>query len=134
MKKISILFLLALVCSCSNSDDSSNSSSASINPPAWIQGVWIQENSTLGNGYIFTSNDFLLKGITGNTSFSNGVAGTLSTGGNAGVQEVISNSIYNIDITILSQIYIYNFKKISETKIELVNGPTTSEHYYFIKQ
>ena len=135
MKKISILLLLVLVCSCSKSDDSGNSGSTSINPPAWIHGIWIQENSTVGNGYIFTNKDFLLKGSGwGNTSFASSVELTNASGGNASVHETITSNSYNIDIDLGVQIHIYHFNKISTTKIEWMNGPTSSDHYYFIKQ
>ena len=133
MRKTIFLFFSLIAVSCSNSSDSNSSNSSSINPPTWIRGVWIQEGSTLGNGYIFTSDDFLLKGLSGNTSFKQAIQSTIASGGNASATETISSEIYNISITIGAQTTDYNFQKVSATKIEWMNGPT-SDHYYFIKQ
>ena len=48
MKKF--LFLSALlIFACSSDDsDSSNSNEDSINPPAWIQGLWLNDTSSVG--------------------------------------------------------------------------------------
>lgn len=125
MKKnfLIIIFSIALF-SCSNSDDDNNQTENYFNPPSWIIGTWIQEGSSLGNGYIFTTNDFLLKNqLGGNTSFKEAIETTKSTGGNASATEVISSTIYNVSITIGAQTYIYNFQKVSDTKIEWINDP-----------
>ena len=136
MKKTILLFFSFAIMSCSNSDSSGSSSNSYINPPTWIQGTWVQEGSTIGNGYIFTSNDFLLKNaIGGNTSFKQAIETTIAAGGNADATEVITSSIYNLSITIAAQTYNYDFQKISATKIEWMNDPYgNSETVYFIKQ
>lgn len=125
MKKnfLIIIFSIALF-SCSNSDDDNNQTENYFNPPSWIIGTWIQEGSSLGNGYIFITNDFLLKNqLGGNTSFKEAIETTKSTGGNASATEVISSTIYNVSIIIGAQTYIYNFQKVSDTKIEWINDP-----------
>ena len=45
---------------CSSDDDSNELTENSINPSNWIQGVWLIQNgeSTLQNGFKFTSDDF----------------------------------------------------------------------------
>jgi hypothetical protein len=121
MKKISILLLLALVCSCSKSDDSSSLSSVSINPPTWIQGVWTIEGSASEYGFIFTSNDFLIKSLT--TISYKQLLETNSPGVNTNITEEITNTLYNISITSGASTSNYNFKKITPTKIEWVNDP-----------
>jgi hypothetical protein len=137
MRKLLLLFLAIVATSCSHSNDSVNNTNSSyINPPTWIQGTWIQEGSTVGNGYIFTTNDFLLKNQTaGNTSFKQSIETTNSTGGNASATEEITTTIYNISITIGAQTYVYNFQKVSATKIEWINDPLgSSVHTYYNKQ
>ena len=52
MKKLLFLFSALLFMSCSGDDDSS-SNDTSINPPSWIQGVWMREDLE-GFGYEFT--------------------------------------------------------------------------------
>lgn len=137
MKKISIFLLLAFVSSCSStSDNSSNNSSnnASINPPAWIQGTWIQDGGTSA-GYKFTQNDFSLISFNTTNSFANAVAQTKATGGNASVNETITSNSYNIDITIGAHTDSYYFNKISTTKIEWVNDPLGSlADLFYVKQ
>ena len=136
MKKISLFLLLGLVYSCSSSSDnlSNNSSSnASINPPAWIQGTWIQAGGT--TGYKFTTNDFILTGSGSQTSFANTVILTNASGGNATVHETITSNSYNIDITIGIRTDSYYFNKINDTKIEWVNDPLGSlADFFYIKQ
>ena len=125
MKKnfLIVIFSFTLF-SCSNSDDDNNQTANYFNPPSWIIGTWIQEGSSLGNGYIFTTNDFLLKNeIAGNTSFKEAIETTKSTGGNASATEEISSTMYNVSIIIGAQTYIYNFQKVSDTKIEWINDP-----------
>jgi hypothetical protein len=136
MKKTFLLFFSFAIMSCSDSDSSGSSSNSYINPPTWIKGTWVQEGSTLGNGYIFTSNDFLLKNtIGGNTSFKQAIETTISTGGNADATEEITSSIYNISITIGAQTYDYDFQKISDTKIEWMNDPIGDlGNTYYVKQ
>ena len=49
MKKLTYLLLAILIVACSSDDsDSSNSNENSINPPAWIQGLWLNDTSSVG--------------------------------------------------------------------------------------
>ena len=61
-----IIFIIAftsLLFSCSNSDNSDTNSNncQTLQPPGWIQGTWIKQNSPVGSytGYKFTSDDVI---------------------------------------------------------------------------
>jgi hypothetical protein len=59
MKKLLFLFSALLFISCSGDDDSS-SNDTSIDPPSWIQGVWLSEDYLelgIESGYEFTKDD-----------------------------------------------------------------------------
>ena len=141
MKKLIYLFLTVLIVGCS-SDDSNNSNNNSnnaslITPPAWIQGEWI--NETLGFGYTFTPDDFCI-------TFSSNQSSTcykaqidlyadvpnISTG----VEQIISNEFYAIEITIGPNIYNYDgFEKISATEFRYApTGNETDDIAIYTKQ
>jgi hypothetical protein len=138
MKKSFLFIILSVLSySCSSSDDENNNQNSNyFNPPYWIIGTWQQEGSINSNGYIFRNDDFLLMSpVSGNFSFKEALSQTSSVGGNASTTEVISNTIYNVNITQLSNTYIYNFRKINDTKIEWVNDPMGDlVETFYIKQ
>jgi hypothetical protein len=124
MKKCFFLFLVLTTISCSNSNDSTNSTTASINPPSWIQGTWDIEGSLVGAAFIFTNNDLSFKSNASNVISYKQLIQNSSTTGNTFTEEEITSTIYNISITIQgTTTTIYNFRKISPTKIEFVNDP-----------
>lgn len=143
MKNLIILLAIFSIYSCSSdsdnqSADQNNNSNTSISPPEWIQGVWLLDNGAGGvnnNGYIFTSDDFLLKNITSNYSFKNQIITNLSAGSNASVLQIKTNTEYNIDITLSTVTSTYQFVKINPTKIEWINDPLGNlVNTYYIKQ
>ena len=130
MKKLLYLFLTVLIVGCSGDDSNNsnnNSSSASlITPPAWIQGLWFNE---IGIGYTFTPDDIC---ITFNSNQQSSCykaqidlyqdVPNISTG----VEQVITNDFYSIEITIGPNIYNYDgFEKISATQFRY--APTGDE-------
>ena len=59
MKKLLLLLLTVLLFSCGESN-SNSSNNVSINPPSWIQGVWVDEELLafgLRSGYEFKIDD-----------------------------------------------------------------------------
>jgi hypothetical protein len=136
MKKIILTFLTFTLVGCSSDSDNVTSNSI-ISPPAWIQGVWLQDDGNGGvanNGYQFTPDDFILKGLV-DYSFKNQINTNLSGGANSTVVETKTDSNYNISITLSTATSNYNFVKISSTKIEWVNDPMGDlVETYFIKQ
>jgi hypothetical protein len=126
MKKIIglVLTITFLLSSCSSSDDNNSGNNGSeINPPDWIQGTWLLEASNPTTGYRFTNDDFCLIVISQQTCFKESISQTNSSGAITNVDEEISDNSYSIEITLGSQIVTYEFAKISETEIELINDP-----------
>jgi hypothetical protein len=136
MKKIILTLFAYTLVGCSSESDNVSSNSI-ISPPAWIQGVWLQDNGNGGvanNGYQFTTDDFILKGLV-DYSFKNQINTNLSVGANSTVVETKTDSNYNISITLSTATSNYNFVKISSTKIEWVNDPMGDlVETYYIKQ
>ncbi|RTL13386.1 MAG: hypothetical protein EKK56_05540 [Flavobacteriaceae bacterium] len=136
MKKIILTLIAFTLMGCSSESDNVSSNSI-ISPPAWIQGVWLQDNGNGGvanNGYQFTTDDFILKGLV-DYSFKNQINTNLSVGANSTVVETKTDNIYNISITLSTATSNYNFVKISSTKIEWVNDPMGDlVETYYIKQ
>ena len=131
MKKLLILFAL-FIFACS-SDDSSTSATG-INPPSWIQGIYLQEISgqVYPNGYEFKTNDFCT--IAFSTSCNKAImdmydgASSIETN----VYEEIDSNRYYIEITIGPNIFDYEFIKISSTSIKQIL--ITGDEAFFILQ
>lgn len=123
MKKCFLLIIVFITISCSNSSDSINTSVASINPPSWIQGTWEIEESGNGATFIFTNDDLLFKTNTTPTISYKNLLQNGSTTGNTYTEEEITPTIYNLSMTTGAVTTVYNFRKITPTKIEYVNDP-----------
>ena len=125
MKKLVLLSLAVLLFSCGDNDDNS-SSNVSINPPSWIQGIWINsELQSLGVrlGYEFKTDNFCIVQSNVNNCYKEQVAlWTDVDGDNAEVQENITNNSYSIDIRILGGTTSYVFEKVSNSRILLKNA------------
>ncbi len=121
MKKLLLLSLTILLFSCEESN-SNSSNNVSINPPSWIQGVWVDEELLaigLRNGYEFKVDD--LCQVMSNSAFCNKEILAIYEGNENGlfadVQEEISANRYAIDITIQSSTTSYIFEKIDNNNI-----------------
>ena len=119
MKKLLFLSFLFLF-SCS-SDDGSNSATG-INPPSWIQGVYLMEISgqVYSNGYEFKTNDLCT--IVGATSCYKALLDIYDGAPNfkTDVYEEIDSNRYYIEITYGPNIFDYEFIKISNTSIKQI--------------
>ena len=128
MKKLLYLFLAITIISCGGDDDSgntnNNSSNLTINPPSWIQGVYLQElgnGQTNINGFEFKSNDFCT--VLGNISTC--YQAQLDVYANTpnfetDVYEESDSNRYLIEITLGPTIYSYEFEKLSITRIRQI--------------
>jgi len=125
MKKIILNFFLILLFSgCSSPiDDSNPKNASSINPPNWVQGTWLLEDSNLTSGYRFTNDDFCSVLLSGQNCFKESIRLINNSGAITNVKEVITDNSYSIEITLGSQVITYNFKKVSLTQIEWINDP-----------
>ena len=128
MKKLLYLFLAITIISCGGDDDSgntnNNSSNLSINPPSWIQGVYLQElinGQTNINGYEFKSDDFC--SVISNTSSCFQAQLDLymdAPNFETNVYEEIDSNRYFIEITLGPQILNFEFEKVSSTRIRQI--------------
>ena len=120
MKKLLLLSLTFLLISCEDTGTIS-SKNLSINPPKWIQGVWIDKDLSRINirmGYEFKIDD--LCQIIYTMSSCNKENLKLFSSNDiifADVQEQITNTRYAIDITIQSATYSYIFEKVDDNQI-----------------
>jgi len=121
MKKLLLLLLTVLLFSCGESN-SNSSNNVSINPPSWIQGVWVDDELlSLGvrSGYEFKVDD-LCTVITNSASCNKEILAIYEGNENglfADVKEEISANRYAIDITIQSSTTSYIFEKIDNNNI-----------------
>jgi len=139
MKKLILLLtIITFSFSCSNSDNSSNNSNncQTLNPPTWIQGTWIKQNSPVGSytGYKFTSDDVIdIFSQSGSNSRKFQLDFYCNSNVNYTVTENITPTSYFLEIN-WSGIATYNFTKISATTIELVNDNDPVNATYYVKQ
>ena len=120
-KAISVLgIFLILLSSCSSDDnDGSNSSEIQINPPTWIQGKWLVEDSGMGDiGWRFTSNDFIIITAGSETSTRGQLETLLDSGQDVSTNNESSDTTYSITSNYpFGQTTIYSFTKVSDTEI-----------------
>jgi len=139
MKKLILLLtIITFSFSCSYSDNSSNNSNncQTLNPPTWIQGTWIKQNSPIGSytGYKFTSDDVIdIFSQSGSNSRKFQLDFYCNSNVNYTVTENITPTSYFLEIN-WSGIATYNFTKISATTIELVNDNDPVNATYYVKQ
>ena len=116
-----LLIFFLLIFSCSSNDDGSNSATG-INPPSWIQGVYLQEVSgqVYPVGYEFKTNDFCT--IAVNTSCNKALLDMYDGANNfeTNVYEEIDSNRYSIEITFGPNITKYEFIKTSNTSIKQI--------------
>jgi hypothetical protein len=134
MKKLLYLFLAIVINSCGGEDDGNtinNSNNLTINPPSWIQGVYLQLYPITGDvlpvGYEFKSDDFCT--VSNNSAICNKEQLALYTSGTlfADVYEEIDNDRYFLEITLQNFTTSYEFLKVSSTSIKeiLPSGDVT---------
>tara|TARA_B110000977_G_C10892623_1_gene422042 strand:- start:66 stop:479 length:414 start_codon:yes stop_codon:yes gene_type:complete len=120
MKKLLLLSLTILLFSCEDSNKRL-SNNLSINPPSWIQGVWIDEDLLalgLRSGYEFKIDD--LCQVSQNILSCNKEQLAIFSDNDglfADVQEDISSDRYAIDITMQTITISYVFVKIDNNRI-----------------
>lgn len=112
------IFIITLT-SCSSENDNSSNSNILINPPEWIQGKWLLEDSIVGeSGWKFTNNDFIL--IQANTEISQReqLEQFANNGQEVSANDSSSDNSYSVTLnSIGGQTTTYSFTKISGTKI-----------------
>ena len=138
MKKlITLAFAVSILFGCSNSDSNNSSNSTSINPPAWIQGYWLQDDGSGGVtvlGLKVTSDDLYTTINGSGNSLKTLISNVLQSGGTAVVNEEISSSEYKLNVTLNGNSFPqYYYKKITSTKIQYFDTANVGGAY-LIKQ
>lgn len=130
MKKTVLILSSALALGCSGSDDNNNVNPTvvSINPPAWIQGTWLLEGSSVQSGFRFTSDDVCINSLGMYACNKESLEMYQDTQVNTRVNEEISDTEYSVEITIGSNITAFEFKKVSTTQIKWVNSPAQGNY------
>ncbi len=120
-----VVFALSMV-SCNKNNDDNNPASGQdhLNPPAWIQGTWIDlSNNDIRTGYQFTTDDMLT--IIGNSSLS--VKESLQDTDD--ISEESTSSKYQFTITHTAtnnSTETWLFNSIDDTHIEAVHGTVST--------
>jgi hypothetical protein len=128
MKRLLLLTALsALLLSCSGDDVSTTSNSSSINPPSWTHGSWTTvAGSVTTIGLKFTSNDVCTINASNTSCNKELIEAFSSGGGHTEVEEEISDTEYNVDITVGSTTTNYHVQKVSAAQIKwFANGSTS---------
>lgn len=127
MKKLLYLFFAITFISCGGDDDrnaNNNSNNLTINPPSWIQGLYLQEliDGQVGSlGYEFKSDDFCT--VSGNIfgcyqAQLDLYANTPNI--ETDVYEESDSNRYFLEITLGVTIYDFEFEKVSSTSIKQI--------------
>jgi len=127
LKKLLYLFLAITIISCGGDDDgnrNNDSNNLTINPPSWIQGLYLQEGDNgqvFPFGYEFKSDDF----CTINSNIASCFQAQLDLYANTpnfetDVYEESDSDRYFIELTVGLSIYEYEFEKVSSTSIKLI--------------
>ena len=127
MKKLLCLILALSIISCSGDDDgntNNNSSNLTINPPSWIQGIYLQEGANgqiLPIGHEFKTDDF----CSVNSNLASSYQAQLDLFANSpnfetDVYEEIDSNRYFLEITLGVTIYSFEFEQVSSTSIKQI--------------
>lgn len=142
MKKVVSLYILIFSLICINcSDDDSNTTDVSINPPEFIYGTWISQDSWFGGGFKFTSDDFcsLSTNPMNDNIAEDCFKEDIEMGFIKEVEEEATSSGYKINLMNVNDngipTYRYRFDKKSETEIIVKRiDDGRSVNYLLIKQ
>jgi len=104
MKRIILLLVAAItVVACGKGDDKNESNTKKFNPPAWIQGTWLDSNNI---GYKFEVNDFCVIVPTQEICYNQGIFATEVTD----VKEEKTDNTYKVSFRLSNATtYIYEF-------------------------
>ena len=134
MKQNAFFYLLVILFSfsCSTDDGDSQDSQIQINPPSWIQGTWLIENTvTNGYGFRFTTNDIVLLQPSIEISQRGQLEIFTGSGQDVSTSEEFSEDNYKLTSNIpAGQTTVFSFTRVSETEISwnaISNGVYTKQ-------
>ncbi|AVM49041.1 hypothetical protein [Capnocytophaga sp. oral taxon 878] len=120
MKK-TILLLVAIIAmvACGKGDDNSSNSSKKFNPPAWIQGSWLDAANV---GYKFEADNFCWLLPAQELCFNRGIYVDQVSD----VKEQVSDKTYSVSFLVSNATkYSFVFTKISNNQISSNQSPNT---------
>ena len=130
MKKVILLIFFTTLLSCSSDDNNSKDSKNSFNPPAWIQGRWIN-NEIIPLGFKFSKNDVC--NIQYTTDLCIKAALDIYNGTQAQIsidEEIKSDTEYKFSYTVQGTTINYHFIKVAPTKIQEVLADPNGDLLY----
>ena len=129
MKNLILLFLaFGLTMTACKKDDATDTGTTTskdkLNPPAWIQGTWMDRSEpTMPVGYTFTTDDMLTIIANNSTSLNAPISDR-----NYSISETTTDSNYQFTITYTdtnsTESWIFN--KMGDTQIQSIHGSVTS--------
>ena len=129
MKKITLfaaLIFSTLLISCSSDSDNNSSSSIQINPPAWIQGTWMDESQV--TGFKFTSNDIVTINFNAQQSHRELLELGADSGQTVSANDESTSDYYSVELNFpAGQTVVYSFNRLSDNQI---NWTTVSSLVY----
>ena len=132
MKKFYFIILAVFIMSLSScSSDDNGSSNSQINPPNWIQGLWMTGEGLADTGFRFTSNDITIILINTEVSQKGYIKQFTDAGQNVSTNEEMDENSYSIILNYpAGQSVTYSFTRISDSKItwDAVNNSVYIKH------
>lgn len=119
-----VLITMNFLLSCSSDDDSTNNQQFSnfFNPPSWIHGKWLVEDPNTTFGFEFTNDNFIIiNSLSSSINYGEILQMQEDLGVNVNVNEEISDTEYELRISIQGATTTYNFRKVNSTTIEYSN-------------
>ena len=114
MKKFLVLFLLSITLSCSTEDN--EQLVKSINPPSWLQGEWVYNESVFQPKYEFKQDDMIRKiSIVSYVSIKERINEAVSQNLSVDIEEEITTNSYKLYINIAGEEDLFYFEKIDST-------------------
>lgn len=118
-----LLFSINFLISCNSDDDNTNTQQSNnfFNPPSWIHGKWLVDDSNMIFGFEFTDDNFIILQSGANINYGEILEMQEGMGVNVNTIENISNTKYKVEIVIQGTSTTYNFEKVTPTIIEHLN-------------
>lgn len=110
MKKLLIIALSTITMVACSRDDNGDNKNGAINPPSWIQGDWVSENTT---GYTFTKDNFCLSVGPSKVCYKGDAHKVINQESTADTYKVTFQLVGASQVT-----NEFEFKKISDTQIK----------------
>ena len=122
-----MIILPMIFANCSSDTVNPTNSQIQINPPNWIQGTWLLEESGLGEiGWRFASNDFIIIQAGNEISQRGQLEVFLESGQDVYASDESTETTYKITSKFLAgQTTVYSFTKVSDTEISWSTVPNS---------